>query len=158
MGFDGYAKEGGFEQGAIVLEAALDEIFKDAKQMEGLIIDVRLNAGGADPYCLAIASRLTGEKYLAFSKVVRNNLSGPLRFTEPQPAWVDVSTRPSYRGKVVLLIGPDTISGGEGFAMALMGRKPHVTSVGENSQGSFPMSPDASCGTAGPSDCPTSST
>ena len=137
LGFAGYAKEGGFEQEAIALEAALDEIFKDAKQMEGLIIDVRLNGGGADPHCLAIASRLTWEKYLAFSKVAHNNLSGPLRFTEPQPAWVDVSTRPSYRGKVVLLIGPDTISGGEGFAMALMGRKPHVTSVGENSQGVF---------------------
>ena len=69
LGFDGYAKEGGFEQGAIALEAALDEIFKNAEQIEGLIIDVRLNAGGADPHCLAIASRLTGEKYLAFSKV-----------------------------------------------------------------------------------------
>lgn len=137
LGFDGYVKEGGFEQAAIALEAALDEIFKDAKQMQGLVIDVRLNAGGADPHCLAIASRLTGEKYLAFSKVARINVSGPLRFTEPQRAWVEVSTRPSYRGKLVLLFGPDTISGGEGFAMALMGRKPHVTSVGENSQGVF---------------------
>jgi C-terminal processing protease CtpA/Prc len=137
LGFDGYAKEGGFEQGAIILEAALDEIFKDAKKMKGLIIDVRLNTGGADPYCLAIASRLTGAKYGAFSKVARNNQSGPLRFTAPQPAWVDVSTRPGYRGQVVLLIGPDTISGGESFAMALMGRRPHVTSVGENTQGVF---------------------
>jgi hypothetical protein len=137
LGFDGYAKEGGFEQGAIILEAALDEIFKDAKQMKGLIIDVRNNTGGADPYCLAIASRLTGAKYRAFSKVARDNQSGPLRFTAPQPAWVDVSTRPGYRGQVVLLIGPDTISGGESFAMALMGRRPHVTSVGENTQGVF---------------------
>jgi hypothetical protein len=137
LAFDGYAKEGNSEQGAIRLEAALDDIFKDANQMNDLIIDVRINGGGADPFCLAIASRLTGAKYLAYSKVTRNSLSGPLRFTAPQPAWVDVSTRPGYRGKVVLLIGPDTLSGGESFAMALMGRKPQVTSVGENTQGVF---------------------
>jgi len=137
LGFDGYTKEGGFEQGATSLEAALDDIFKGAGQMNGLIIDVRVNTGGADPYCLAIASRLTHAKYLAYSKVTRDSLSGPLHFTAPQPAWVDVSTRPGYHGKVVLLIGPDTLSGGETFAMALMGRKPHVTFVGENTQGVF---------------------
>src|SRR5262245_27729250 len=137
LGFEGYAKDGGFEQGMISLEAALDDIFKDAKQMNGLVIDLRINPGGADPFCLAVASRLTGVKYLAYSKVTRNNLSGPLRFTEPQPVWVEVSTRPGYRGKIVLLIGPETISGGETFAMALMGRKPQVTSVGENTQGVF---------------------
>ena len=84
-----------------------------------------------------IVSRLSAVKYLAYSKVTRNSLSGPLRFTAPQPAWVDVSTRPGYRGRVVLLIGPDTLSGGETFAMALMGRAPKVTFVGENTQGVF---------------------
>jgi hypothetical protein len=137
LGFAGYANEGGSEQDASSLEAALDDIFKHAKQMNGLVIDVRVNTGGADPLCLAIASRLTGAKYLAYSKVTRNSLTGPLRFTAPQPAWVDVSTRSGYRGKVVLLLGPDTLSGGETFAMALMGRKPHVTFVGENTQGVF---------------------
>jgi len=137
LAFDGYIKDGGFEQGAIALESALDDIFKDAEQMKGLIIDIRVNTGGADPLCLAIASRLSGVKYLAYSKVARNNLTGPLRFTASQPAWVEVSTRPGYRGRVVLLIGPDTLSGGETFAMTLMGRTPKVTSVGENTQGVF---------------------
>ena len=104
--------------------------------MKGLIIDVRINPAALVP-CLAVASRLTGTKYLAYSKVTRNNLSGPPSFNQPQPTWVDVSTLPGYRGKVVLLIGPDTLSGGETFAMALMGRKPHVEFVGENTQGVF---------------------
>jgi len=137
LGFDDYAKEGGFAQGGVSLEAALDDILKDAQQMKGLILDVRINTGGADPYCLAIASRLTSAKYLAYSKVTRNNPSGRLHFTAPQPAWVEVSTRPGYRGNVVLLIGPDTLSGGETFAMALMGRKPKVSAIGENTQGVF---------------------
>jgi Peptidase family S41/Tricorn protease C1 domain len=137
LAFDGYTKDAGFEQGAIALESALDDIFKDAERMKGLIIDVRVNTGGADPLCLAIASRLSGAKYPAYSKVARNNLTGALRFTARQPAWVEVSTRPGYRGGVVLLIGPDTLSGGETFAMALMGRTPKVTSIGENTQGVF---------------------
>lgn len=137
LGFDGYTKDGRFEQEAIALEAALDDILKDAGSMKGLVIDVRVNTGGADPLCLAIASRLSGAKYLAYSKVTRNSLNGPLRLTPPQPAWVEIPARPGYRGKVVLLIGPDTLSGGETFAMALMGRKPRVTSIGENTQGVF---------------------
>jgi Peptidase family S41 len=137
LAFEGYTKDGSFEQGAAALQEALDEVFTGAERMKGLIIDVRVNTGGADPLALAIASRLAGAKYLAYSKVTRNNLSGPLHFTSPQPAWVDVSTRPGYRGSVVLLIGPETISGGETFAMALMGRTPRVTFVGENTQGVF---------------------
>jgi hypothetical protein len=35
------------------------------------------------------------------------------------------------------LIGPDTVSGSETFTMALMGRKPRVTRIGENTQGVY---------------------
>ena len=62
LGFEGYTKNGSFEQGAIALESALDDIFKDAARIKGLIIDVRVNTGGADPLCLAIASRLSGAR------------------------------------------------------------------------------------------------
>src|SRR3989442_15721750 len=103
--------------------------------MKGLIIDVRVNTGGADPLCLAIASRLSSVKYLAYSKVTRNSLSGPRRFTAPQPAWVDVSTRPGYHGRAVLLIGPDTLSGGERYPLVLVGRTPRVKTLGAHTQG-----------------------
>jgi hypothetical protein len=137
LAFEGYTKNGSVDQGAAALQEALNEIFTGAERMKGLIIDVRVNTGGADPLALAIASRLADAKYLAYSKVTRNNLSGPLHFTPAQAAWVDASARPGYRGAVVLLIGPETISGGETFAMALMGRTPPVTFVGENTQGVF---------------------
>jgi C-terminal processing protease CtpA/Prc len=35
------------------------------------------------------------------------------------------------------LIGPITISAGETFTQALMGRTPHITRIGENTQGVF---------------------
>jgi hypothetical protein len=76
-------------------------------------------------------------QYLAYAKVARNNLDGALRFTEPQEVWVMPSTRPYFHGPVVLLIGPDTVSAGETFTMALMEREPHVTRIGLNTQGVF---------------------
>lgn len=137
LGFDEYTKDGTFEEGAAALEEALDQVFNGAKQMKGLVIDVRLNTGGSDPLALAIASRLASKRYLAYSKTVRTNVTGLLRFSTPQNIWVETSTRHGYLGTVVLLFGPDTISGGETFAMALMGRNPRVTFVGENTQGVF---------------------
>jgi hypothetical protein len=135
--FSEYTKDGSFAQEAAALDAALDDIFKDAERMRGLVIDVRVNTGGSDQLCLAIASRLSGAKYLAYSTVTRTNPRGPTRFTEPQQIWVEPAARPGYRGNVALLIGPDAISGGETFAMALIGRRPAVTFVGENTQGVF---------------------
>jgi C-terminal processing protease CtpA/Prc len=47
------------------------------------------------------------------------------------------SNRPGFRGPVVELTGPITISAGETTTQALMGRRPHVTRVGEHTQGVF---------------------
>ena len=105
--------------------------------MNGLVIDVRLNHGGDDPLGIEIASRLTNSRYLAYSKVTRNNLDGVLHFTDPQESWVVPSAHAGFHGDVVLLTGPDTVSAGETFTMALLGRKPHVTRVGLNTQGVF---------------------
>jgi C-terminal processing protease CtpA/Prc len=47
------------------------------------------------------------------------------------------SDRPHFAGKVALLTSRYTISAGETFTMALMGRTPRVVRVGENTQGIF---------------------
>jgi len=121
------------------LQDSLDSMFETAGKLNGLVIDVRLNHGGDDPLGLEIASRLTDKKYLAYAKAARNDTSidAPLHFTEKQPVWVVPSAKPGFKGKVALLIGPDTVSAGETFTMALMGREPHVVRVGLNTQGVF---------------------
>lgn len=48
-GFSGYSTDGAFETGLAALEAALDTAFADTRGWKGLVIDVRLNGGGADP-------------------------------------------------------------------------------------------------------------
>ena len=52
-------------------------------------------------------------------------------------ALVEPSSRPGFHGPVVLLTGLLTISAGETFTQALMGRTPHITRIGENTQGVF---------------------
>jgi C-terminal processing protease CtpA/Prc len=47
------------------------------------------------------------------------------------------STRPSFRGPVVELTGILSVSAAETFTQALLKRTPHVTRVGENTQGVF---------------------
>jgi hypothetical protein len=129
LSFENYTRE--------CLQSALDDIFGTPSEIKGLIIDVRINEGGSDAFGIDIASRLTRKKYFAYSKVARNSLAGPLTFTAPEAIWVEPSSRSGFWGKVVLLAGPDTLSAGETFAMALMNRQPEVIRAGDNTQGVF---------------------
>ncbi len=101
------------------------------------MIDVRINGGGADPYGLAIASRLTDSEYVAYAKQARSDPADPTRWTAEQVSVVTKSMRPGFRGPVVELIGIDSVSAAETFTQALLGRRPAVVRVGENTQGVF---------------------
>ncbi len=135
--FANYTKSSDFLVQLAALEQALDEIFTTQSPLNGLIIDVRLNGGGSDVFARTIAGRLTNKKYLAFTKVARNDIVDKGSRTKGQDAFVTVSKRPSFLGKVFLLTGNDSISAAETFAMALMGREPRVLRVGEPTQGVF---------------------
>jgi len=132
----GYTREGDFSSGLVALEAAFDTIFSDPS-LKGLVIDVRINFGGLDPYGLALASRLATTGYVAYSKEARIDPVDRTRWTPGQPSFVRRSTRPGFRGPVVELTGPLTISAGETMTQALMGRSPKVLRIGENTQGVF---------------------
>ena len=136
LSFADYSKHGGFEQGLLALEAALDAIFSDPT-LKAFVIDVRINFGGYDPYGLVIASRLATREYLAYTKYAREDPVEHDKWTPGDPSIIQPSTRASFHGPVVELTGPLTISGGETFTQALMGRVPHVTRIGENTQGVF---------------------
>lgn len=136
LSFSDYAKEGGFADGLAALDAALDAIFTDPA-LKRLIIDVRVNFGGFDPYGVVIASRLATAEYLAYTKEARADPVDRNKWTPGDPSEVRPGSRPGFRGPVVELTGPLTISAGETFTQALMGRTPHITRIGENTQGVF---------------------
>jgi len=135
--FGGYTEEGSYRSNLAALEAALDTIFADTRGWRGLVIDVRVNGGGADPLGLAIASRLTAAPYVAYAKVARSDPGDPEKMTERQRSVVSPSTRPGWRGPVVELTSRYSVSAAETFTQALMGRRPAIARVGENTQGVF---------------------
>lgn len=135
--FFGYVREGGYASWENALNAALDTVFADTRGWRGVVIDVRVNGGGADPLGLAIASRLATEPYTAYAKVARSDPDDPAKRTAPQPSVVRPGARPGWRGPVVELTSRYSVSAAETFTQALMGRRPAVERVGENTQGVF---------------------
>jgi Peptidase family S41/Tricorn protease C1 domain len=135
--FAGYTDSGKFTDDLAELDTALDTIFSQAEQPESLVIDLRANQGGSDVLGIEIASRLTDKPYLAYTKVARNDPNDPSQFTEPQPIVVTPSNKPSFHGDVAVLTSGYTVSAGETFTQALMGREQEVVRIGQNTQGVF---------------------
>ena len=127
---------GGYDADARALNRALDRILGD-RTLRALIIDLRLSFGGDDRLGLSIAARLTATEYMAYAIQARSDPVIPTRYTPSEPVMVRPGKQPVFRGPVVELIGPITMSAAETFTQALMQRTPHVLRIGENTQGVF---------------------
>ncbi|MET7618063.1 S41 family peptidase [Streptomyces sp. NPDC005408] len=139
-GFGGYTEAEDFEANSAVLDKTLDAILTPATtaRLKGLIIDLRINGGGSDSLGLQLAGRLTDRPYFAYAKRARNDPADPTRFTRPQPQYVQPAAgRPRYTGPIAVLTGGSTISAGETFTQALIGRPGRTVRIGENTQGVF---------------------
>jgi hypothetical protein len=133
LSFGDYARHG---HDSTALDSALDQIFSDGT-LQALVIDVRLSFGGDDRLGLVIASRLATGEYLAYSIQARADPVERDKWTAADSVFVRPAARPGFRGPVVELIGPITMSAAETFTQALMSRTPHVTRIGESTQGVF---------------------
>ncbi|KAB7833738.1 S41 family peptidase [Streptomyces mobaraensis] len=133
--FTRFAAKGGPKADEAELDRALDHVL--ARSPRGLILDVRFNGGGSDRLGIRIAERLTDRPYTAYLKHARNDPDDPRKFTPAVPVKVTPSGSPRYTGPVAVLTGRLTISAGETFTQALMGRSPAPARIGENTQGAF---------------------
>lgn len=135
--FQGYTST--FAGDRAVLDKALDEIFTAARisALHGLILDLRVNGGGADPLGLRVAARLTNAPHFAYAKRARNDPRDPARFTTPQPFFVRPADGPRYPGPVAVLIGDLDASAGETFVQALLNRRPRPVLIGQPTQGVY---------------------
>ncbi|MFM2313911.1 MAG: hypothetical protein RLZZ04_3187 [Cyanobacteriota bacterium] len=135
--FGGYTDSGNFSDDLAELNTALDTIFSQPEQPENLVIDLRLNLGGSDKLGLEIASRLTDEPYLAYTKIARNDPNDPSGFTDPKSVTVQPNDKPGFLGDVTLLTSRYSTSAAETFTQSLIGREEDVLRVGETTQGVY---------------------
>lgn len=135
--FENYAKDAAGPAQLAALDAALDDIFQKMPALRGLVVDIRPNGGGTEMLGLAITARLTTKPYLASNKIYRTDPADPSRFGQPQPIMVRPSPRPGFYGPMALLMGHESVSAAEAFAMALQGRQTKPIFIGENTQGVF---------------------
>jgi hypothetical protein len=122
---------------AVEMDRALDAIFTEERTaaQRGLILDVRVSVGGHNPLGLQVASRLTRRPYAAYAVEARR--PEPSEYTGRQTAWVRPHRGPVYAGPVVLLTSRYTVSAHETFTQSLLGRRPEVIRIGENTQGAI---------------------
>lgn len=125
----GYTKNGG--GGLAAADTALDKAFAAFEGVRAVIVDVSSNTGGSDFFALHVASRFADRRRLAFTKVGYGAQN-----TEPQPLYVEPSTRSRFLGPVYVLMSDVTVSAGEIFALA-MRAMPNVTLVGTATRGAF---------------------
>lgn len=137
VSFENYDKNAETAAQTAALDAALEDIFGKASGLRGLVVDIRLNGGGTEMLGLQIAGRLTATSYPASSKIFRIDPADPTKFSEPQPIMVAPSPRPGFYGPMALLMGHESVSAAEAFAMSLQGRTYKPVFIGENTQGVF---------------------
>lgn len=139
-GFEEYdARDDSFRAGCTELARTLDAVFTAdrVRAMSALVVDVRNNSGGDDELALRVAARLTDRPYLGFTKAARNDPTDPTRYGRAWPVTVNPAEGPRYTGPVRLLTSDMTVSAGETFVLAMMGRRPEPVRIGSTTQGVF---------------------
>ncbi|OIK02761.1 S41 family peptidase [Streptomyces monashensis] len=139
-GFGGYAgKDAPYTAEQAELDRALNTVLDAGrtKRLKGLVIDLRVNGGGADSLGIRIAQRLTDTPYTAYAKRARNDPADPARHTRPEPVPVVPADAPRYTGPVAVLTGGSTVSAGETFTQALIDRPGPTVRIGQATQGVF---------------------
>ncbi|MGH8283270.1 MAG: S41 family peptidase [Gammaproteobacteria bacterium] len=110
-----------------------DAMLEQFHSNPGLILDVRMNAGGDEALAYKLAGYFTDTTELAEYYRYRN---GPLPgdLGRPRPKYLSPSLGFHYTGPVMLLIGPDSFSSTENF-IAAMQTLPNVTTLGATTGG-----------------------
>jgi len=109
----------------------MDSVVMKLKNVDGIILDIRLNGGGYDAVSLEILNHFITKKTIAFSKKTWLGKT----FSEPTPIYLSPSKN-KFSGPVMLLTSHSTASAAEIMAMASMGLK-HFERIGSSTEGIF---------------------
>jgi hypothetical protein len=139
-GFYGYGAEDGGADDAEAMHGALDELLDEAAGAQALVLDMRDNDGGSDSLAIELARRFTDRAYVAYRKQAVAEISADRQViwaSQDETMVEPIEGRPAYTGEVILLTSADTVSAGETFVMAMMGRATNTRRLGSPTRGSF---------------------
>ena len=117
------------------LNGALEAIASDFANLNGLLIDIRDCPGGEDSIAIAIANRFCDRRRVAFRRKTKIG-PGEDDFTPLKTWYLEPQGAARFTGPIVLLTCDSVFSGGEAFVLA-MKELPHVTIVGDHTNGIF---------------------
>ena len=127
---DGEPLDASAAQELAAASATMDLAMVDLADTSHLIIDIRLNGGCSDAIALNFAQRFVSDSQLALTKSARSRDFQSV----PVEAWLEPPAAGAYLHPVTLIIGADTASAAEIFAIP-MHRLPQVTLIGESTAG-----------------------
>ena len=117
------------------LNAALDSIAADFKELSGYIVDIRDCPGGEDRIAVAIINRFCDRKRVAFHWKTKIGPGGD-DFSDLRSWHLEPQGDVQFTGPIAVLTSDSVFSGGEAFALA-MKELPYVTMIGEHTNGIF---------------------
>lgn len=123
------------------LVSYLDSIFQKVPLPKQLIIDVRKNGGGNSNNGYELLGYLTDTAFLTANSVIRN-YRPPMRAWGMEPDELEMQQgdwkpykKPTFKGEVIVLAGPDTYSAAEDFLAAFKAMH-RGTVIGQTTGGS----------------------
>lgn len=111
----------------------LDSLMTDFNDSQHIIIDIRNNDGGNDPFSFAVAGRFTHQKVLGHYKQFRTG--GYNDFSPLVAHYIEPHSNP-FTKRITVLTNDQTVSAADVFAM-IMNELPQTTLIGTNSMGIF---------------------
>ena len=131
----GYIHLGDFIPSQQYFGDALDQILGALKDTDGMVIDIRDNAGGSDAAAQYVAGRFAAETKL-YMTVRKKSGPGPNDFTQAIPWHVDPTGGTRFTKPIVVLTSRWTQSAGETFMLAMQ-ELSNVTQLGDYTSGAF---------------------
>lgn len=111
----------------------IDDILKELKNSDGIIIDVRWNGGGNSLNAETVASRFADKRRMAWKSKEKNG-PGKNDFSDWYEIYIEPKSNYQFSKPVVVLTSRLTSSSAEGFVM-YMKVLPNVTIIGDTTGG-----------------------
>ena len=113
----------------------ITEAFEALKDQQALILDIRFNGGGFDMLARTLASYLTTERRLAYTKQAR---VGEIdQFTDSIPFFIEPLEATYFADKPIIVLTSDFTASAAEILTLCLNEIPNVTTMGEATYGIF---------------------